>query len=408
MSSALGPLSGLTVVDLSRVLAGPWATQMLADLGATVWKIEKPKQGDDTRKWGPPFAQDKNGNPSDRSAYFISTNRGKHSITIDFTKPVGRQLIYQLIEQADILIENFKVGSLSKYGLDYEHVKAIKEDIIYCSITGFGQSGPKANLAGYDAMIQAMSGLMSITGEQTTPPQPQKVGVAISDLLTGMYATTGILSALHHRHTTGLGQYIDVALLDSQVASLANQNLNYLLGKHVPHAMGNAHPNIVPYQTFATLDGHIMLAIGNDQQFKRFCQALGQSELASDPRFITNQLRVHNRQTLVARLQNAFNKQSQQYWLSQLSAVNVPCAPVNTIAQAFADPQVQHRQLQFSLEDDELGQIEQVANPLKFSTCQMNYKKPPPKLGADTLAVLQQQLQLSQQQLDYLKQQQII
>jgi len=303
-----GPLTGIKVLDLSRILAGPWSTQVLADYGAEVWKIERPQQGDDTRHWGPPYLKDEQGNDTSQSAYFISANRGKKSLAIDITSEAGQATIKALVKESDIFVENFKVGGLKKYGLDYEAIAKIKPDIIYCSITGFGQSGPYAERAGYDAMIQAMGGLMSITGEKDELPGggPQKVGVAVADLMTGMYAVTAILAALHHKNQTGIGQHIDLALLDTQVAWLANQGSNYLVSDEVPQRLGTAHPNIVPYQSMKVKDGYILLAVGNDRQFQKCCQILGCEEIAEDARFITNAKRVEFRQALIPILESYF------------------------------------------------------------------------------------------------------
>lgn len=377
----MGPLKGVKVLDLSRILAGPWATQVLADFGAEVWKIERPGVGDDTRSWGPPYFNSSNGETAPQSAYFLSANRGKHSLCLDITNPAERKKLYKLIERADIVVENFKVGGLAKYQLDYDSVKAHKPDIIYCSITGFGQTGPDAANAGYDAMVQARGGLMSITGE---PEQAQKVGVAVADLMTGMYAVSGILAALHHRNQTGEGQYIDLALLDTQVAWLANQNMNYLVGGEVPLRQGTAHPNIVPYQAFHGQDGEFMLAVGNDRQFTDCAEVIGLPELAKDSRFITNALRVKNRLVLLPLLTARFVLKPVAYWLDALSQVKVPCGPINNLAQVFEDRQVQHRQMQFDLPHPHLGSVPMVANPLKFSKTPIEYHKAPPTLGEDS------------------------
>lgn len=383
----MGPLHGIKVVDLTRILAGPWATQGLADFGATVWKIERPDSGDDTRQWGPPFLTGSNDPDTELSAYYLCANRGKHSICLDIADPEHQQLIYQLIADADIVVENFKVGGLAKYGLDYDSVKAICPDIIYCSITGFGQTGPDAAQAGYDAMIQARGGLMSITGE---PENAQKAGVAVADLMTGMYALTGILAALHHRDETGEGQYIDLALLDTQVAWLANQNLTYLVTGEVQPRHGTAHPNIVPYQSFVAEDGEFMLAVGNDRQFIALMKVLGQASIAFDSRFATNSARVKNRAILIPILQKAFITQPCEFWLEQLAKVKVACGPINNLQQVFADKQVQHRQMQFDMNHQQFGTMPLVANPLKFSKTPVDYHKAPPLLGEDTEAVLSQ------------------
>jgi len=385
-----GPLTGIKVLDLSRILAGPWSTQVLADYGAEVWKIERPQQGDDTRHWGPPYLKDEQGNDTSQSAYFISANRGKKSLAIDITSEAGQATIKALVKESDIFVENFKVGGLKKYGLDYEAIAKIKPDIIYCSITGFGQSGPYAERAGYDAMIQAMGGLMSITGEKDELPGggPQKVGVAVADLMTGMYAVTAILAALHHKNQTGIGQHIDLALLDTQVAWLANQGSNYLVSDEVPQRLGTAHPNIVPYQSMKVKDGYILLAVGNDRQFQKCCQILGCEEIAEDARFITNAKRVEFRQALIPILESYFVQQDLSYWLSKLSDAHVPCGPINTIDRVFGNEQVQHRQMSFNLTHPTLGDVPQVANPVKFSQTPIVYTDAPPILGEHTDAVL--------------------
>jgi len=391
----MGPLSGIRVLDLSRILAGPWATQLLADLGAEVIKIEKPGLGDDTRRWGPPWLADEQGRPSAESAYFLSANRGKQSLAIDFTVAAGAHLLRELVKQCQVLVENYKVGGLAKYGLDYLSLHELNPALVYCSITGFGQTGPYAKRAGYDAAIQAQGGLMGITGEPDGAPGggPQKVGVAVADLMTGMYAATGILAALRHAQITGQGQHIDLALLDTQVGWLANQALNYLVGDQVPQRQGSAHPNIAPYQVMPAADGHFMLAVGNDSQFQRLCALLGQPALAVDLRFASNPARVAHRETLIALLSVPLVRQSVAHWLAQLEALGVPCAPVNSIAQVFADPQVQARQMRFDL-PHALGSVPQVANPLKFSHTAIEYHRAPPLLGADTDAVLSTRLAL--------------
>ncbi|WP_448212053.1 CaiB/BaiF CoA transferase family protein [Colwellia sp. MEBiC06753] len=381
-----GPLSGIKVLDLSRILAGPWASQVLADYGAEVWKIERPEVGDDTRHWGPPFLSDQNGNKSDISAYFLCANRGKKSLAIDITSLEGQAQIHELVKHADIVLENFKVGGLAKYQLDYASLSAIKPDIIYCSITGFGQTGPKAKQAGYDAMIQASGGLMSITGEPGGTPQ--KVGVAVCDLMTGMYAVSGILAALFHRSQSGEGQHIDLALFDTQVAWLANQASNYLVSGQVPTRLGTAHPNIVPYQAIPVKDGFIMLAVGNDSQFQKCCQVLGCPELASQSEYATNASRVKHREQLIELLISYFAKQGIDYWLEHLAEQHVPCGPINTMDRVFNDEQLTHRQMQFELEHPTLGKVAQVANPVKFSKTSLEYKVAPPSIGSDTQSVL--------------------
>ncbi|MFD2164992.1 CaiB/BaiF CoA transferase family protein [Thalassotalea euphylliae] len=384
-----GPLSGIKVLDLSRILAGPWSTQVLADYGATVWKIERPERGDDTRQWGPPFLKNAAGEDTSDSAYYLSANRGKQSITADIASTEGQTFIKALVKEADIVVENFKVGGLKRYGLDYESLKAVNPSIIYCSITGFGQTGPYAEQAGYDAMIQAMGGLMSITGEQANLPggDPQRVGVAVADLMTGMYAVSGILAALHHRNNTGEGQHIDIALLDTMVAFLANQGSNYLVSGEPPTRMGTAHPNIVPYQAFAVKDGHILLAVGNDNQFKKCCEVMGVAELAEDSLYATNASRVEHRENLVLILSNILKTKVLDEWLTLFNDANVPCGPINTLDRVFENPQVIHRNMQFSLSHPEAGQVPLVANPVNFSVTKTKYHQAPPTLGQHTEAI---------------------
>ncbi|WP_028671240.1 CaiB/BaiF CoA transferase family protein [Saccharospirillum impatiens] len=398
-----GALSGIRVIDLSRILAGPWATQMLADFGAEVIKVERPGQGDDTRGWGPPFL----GEGAHRvAAYFHSANRGKQSIAIDFTQPEGQQLLRDLIRDADVLVENYKVDGLKKYGLDYDSLKSINPRLVYCSITGFGQTGPYRQRAGYDFMIQGMSGLMSVTGEPDG--SPMKAGVALSDILTGLYAANAIQAALHFRASTGLGQHIDLSLLDVQVAAMANQAMNYLATGHSPGRLGNAHPNIVPYQAFATADDYLILAVGNDGQFQRFCDVAGCPDLALDERFATNQARVAHREDLLPIIIDRMKTQSRDWWLTQLEAVSVPCGPINTLEQVFADPQVQSRELQRELDQPELGKVPSVANPIRFSESVVQYDKAAPSLGADTDRVLTGLLKCDAEQLKQWRQQGIV
>ncbi len=386
-----GPLAHVRVLDLSRVLAGPWAGQMLADLGAEVIKVERPGAGDDTRGWGPPFLKDEAGADTSEAAYYLSANRGKRSVTIDFTRPEGQELVRKLAADADVVIENFKVGGLKKYGLDYASLKAVNPSLVYCSITGFGQDGPYAHRAGYDFMIQGMGGLMSLTGAPDGAPggEPMKVGVAITDIFTGMYATSAILAALSYKERTGEGQHIDMALLDVQVATLANQAMNYLAGGTVPKRLGNAHPNIVPYQAFQTADGYIILAVGNDGQFARFCAVAGQPELAQDARYATNRARVQNRDVLVPQIADLIRARPSAFWLESLEAAGVPCGPINTLDQVFADPQVVHRGLKVSVPHPTAGHVDLVASPMKFSATPVTYDRAPPTLGQDTDAVLQ-------------------
>ena len=396
MSAAL---SHVTVLDLSRILAGPWAGQLLADMGADVIKIERPKCGDDTRAWGPPFLRDAAGQsyPDADSAYYLCANRNKKSVTVDFTSPDGASLIRGLARDADIVLENFKVGGLAAYGLDYDSLKAINPRLIYCSITGFGQTGPYAARPGYDFLIQAMGGLMSITGRGAgeAGAGPQRAGVAVIDLLTGLYAATGILAALAHRERTGIGQHIDLSLLDVQVACLANQATNYLVSGAVPQRLGNAHPNIVPYQDFPTSDGYMIIAVGNDTQFSRLCTVMGLDALAGDPRYATNRQRVVNRAALIEHLSAVTRSRPTSQWIAALENVGVPCGPINSIDAVFADPQVQARGMQVELPHPLSGTVPLVANPLRFSQTPVTYRTAPPALGADTRDVLTERLGLS-------------
>jgi len=396
-----GPLAGFRVLDLSRILAGPWASQMLADLGAEVIKIERPGQGDDTRGWGPPYMPDESGEPTNEAAYFHGANRGKHSVCIDISSRQGQQLIRQLVVNCDVLIENFKVGGLKKYGLDYASLKSINPKLVYCSITGFGQTGPYSERAGYDFMIQAMGGLMSVTGEPDG--QPMKVGVALSDVMTGLYAANAIQAALIHQLRSGEGQYIDLALLDVQVATLANQAMNYLTSGDNPKRLGNAHPNIVPYQAFQTTDGHIILAIGNDSQFTRFCELAGRPELAEDDRFIKNSGRVKNRDALIPDLIDILKTHNTDWWLEQLIQRGIPCGPISNIDQVFSNPQVQHRGMQLELDHPIAGKVPSVANPINLSKSPVIYDKSSPVLGQHTEQVLRELLALDSEQIGQLK-----
>lgn len=391
-----GPLQGIVVLDLSRVLAGPWATQALADYGAEVIKVEKPGSGDDTRQWGPPWLKDRNGRDTAESAYYLSTNRGKQSVAIDLAHPEGQKLIRDLARQADVLVENFKVGGLSKYGLDYQTLAALNPRLVYLSISAFGQDGPDAAGPGYDAMVQGMGGLMSVTGLPDGEPGggPQKVGVAVADLMCGMYGVAAVLAALLERQQSGHGQYIDLALLDSQVAWLANQNMNYLVGGTPPTRKGTAHPNIVPYQAFATADGHLMLAVGNDGQFLRFCETAGRPDVAADARYATNQSRVAHRGELVPLVQDWLRMRTTGQWLTALRAANVPCGPINDLAQVFSEPQVRHRGMRIELPHPTAGTVPGVRNPAVFSRTALEYRKAPPELGADTDSVLADRLGL--------------
>ena len=385
-----GALSGIRVLDLSRVLAGPWASQTLADLGAEVIKIERPGNGDDTRGWGPPYARDEAGNDTSEAAYYLSANRGKKSLTIDMTTPEGQKIIRDLAAQSDVVLENFKVGGLAKYGLDYASLKAVNDRLVYCSITGFGQDGPYAKRAGYDFMIQAMGGLMSLTGAPDHEPggQPMKVGVAVADIFTGLYATIGILAALRHRDATGEGQYIDLALLDVQTAILANQAMNYLTTGTAPGRLGNAHPNIVPYEAFPTADGYIILAVGNDSQFASFCKVAGLEDASADPRFATNRARVANRTDLVPMVRQAMVQKTTDDWIAILEKANVPCGPINTLDRVFDNPQVKHRGTVKYLDHPIAGKVPTVANPLKLSQTPICDETAPPLLGQHSEAIL--------------------
>ncbi len=392
-----GPLGHVRVLELSRVLAGPWAAQTLADLGASVIKVEKPGAGDDTRTYAPPYAATSDGAQSSESAYFLSTNRGKRSVTIDFIHPEGQKLVQALAAKSDVVIENFKVDGLAKYGLDYPSLHALNPGLVYCSITGFGQTGPYRHRPGYDFMIQGIGGLMSITGEPDQRPGggPVKVGVAVADVFTGLYATIAILGALAHRDRTGVGQHIDLALLDTQVAVLANQAMNYLVTGVAPQRLGNAHPNIVPYQVFGASDGHIIVAVGNENQYARLCEVIGRADLASDERFATNASRVNHRDELIAILQGIFATRTMRQWLDALERVGVPCGPINTIADVFADPQVQARGLRLDLPHPAIGSVPSVANPIKYSATPIAYRSAPPMLGADTDEILRDMLGLA-------------
>lgn len=396
MTEPVGALDGIRVLDLGRILAGPTCTQLLGDLGADVIKVEHPSKGDDTRKWGPPYVKDKKGEDSTESAYYLCANRNKRSVTVDISRPEGRDLVRGLLGSCDVLIENFKVGKLEEYGLAYGQLKPDFPRLIYCSITGFGQTGPYAPQAGYDFLAQGMGGIMSVTGEPDGPPV--KVGVGIADVMCGMYATVAILAALRHRDRTGEGQYIDLGLLDTQVAWLINVGLNYLTSGEVPRRLGTAHPNIVPYQLFPTEDGHIILAVGNDTQFRRFCELAGAPEMASDPRFETNAERVRNRETLVPLIENLTRRHPNRYWLEGLNRLGVPCGPVNDIAQVFADPQVQHRQMAIEMPHPLAGDgvVRLIGNPIKFSATPVVYRRSPPTLGQQTDEVLEELLGLDE------------
>ena len=405
-----GALSHIRVLDLSRILAGPWASQMLADLGAEVLKIERPDVGDDTRAWGPPYLKDQHGVNTSESAYYLCANRNKKSITIDFTQTEGQALIRELAAKSDIVIENFKFGGLRQYGLDYESLRQINPRLIYCSITGFGQSGPYAARAGYDFLIQAMGGLMSVTGRKDgdAGAGPAKVGVALTDVLTGLYASNAILAALAYRDVAGVGQYIDLALLDVQVACLANQTMNFLTSGVAPQRLGNAHPNIVPYQDFPTADGDMILAIGNDSQFARFCDAAAHPEWAADQRFSSNAARVRHRDVLVPLLRQATVMRTTQQWIEALEPLGVPCGPINNIAQVFDDPQVKARGLKIDLPHPLAGHVPLVANPIRLSQTPVEYRTAPPLLGQHTRDVLGMLLGLEAAAIERLEQARVI
>lgn len=401
-----GALSHIRVLDLTRVLAGPWSAQVLADLGAEVIKIERPGSGDDTRAWGPPFLKDAEGRDTSEAAYYLTANRNKQSVTVDFTQPEGQRLVRELAAQCDVVLENFKVGGLAAYGLDYASLKAVNPRLIYCSITGFGQDGPYAKRAGYDFMIQGLGGLMSLTGrpEGEEGAGPMKVGVALTDILTGLYATVGVLAALNHREQTGIGQHVDLALLDVQVACLANQAMNFLTSGVPPRRLGNAHPNIVPYQDFPSADGDFLLAVGNDSQFRKFCEVAGQREWAGDSRFITNKARVANRDVLIPLIRQATVFKTTAEWIAALEEAGVPCGPINNLAQVFEDAQVKARGLRIDLPNSLGGTTPQVASPLRLSATPVEYRNAPPLLGEHTEEVLQRLLQLSAEQVAKLRQ----
>ncbi len=385
-------LAHLRVLDLTRVLAGPWCTQLLADLGADVIKVERPGSGDDTRGWGPPYLADATGRETGEAAYYLAANRNKRSVTIDITRPEGQDLVRRLARQSDIVVENYKVEQLRSYGLDYASLSNGHERLIYCSITGFGQTGPHRDRAGYDFIIQGSGGFMSITGERDDRPGggPQKAGVAVSDLMTGMYAAVAILAAVAEREHSGRGQYIDLALYDVMLAMLANMNMNYLTSGRAPGRAGNAHPNIVPYQVFAAADGQLIIAVGNDAQYIKFCEVAGRSDLATDPRFVRNADRVRHRSLLVPMLEDLVRQRSVAWWLKSLDAAKVPCGPINDIAQALADPQVAARGMRIDLPHPLAGRVPLVANPIKLSRTAPAYTTPPPLLGQHTDDVLRE------------------
>jgi crotonobetainyl-CoA:carnitine CoA-transferase CaiB-like acyl-CoA transferase len=389
-----GALHGLRVLDMSRVLAGPWAGQMLGDLGADVVKVERPGDGDDTRAWGPPWVRDPEGRESSDSAYFTCANRNKRSVAIDLSAPEGQRQIRALAAKADVLIENFKVGGLRDYGLDWDSLSQSNTRLIYCSITGFGQSGPYAQRPGYDFLIQGLGGLMSITGrpDGAAGGGPMKAGVALVDVMTGLNATVAILAALQHRHATGKGQHIDLALLDVQVAALANQAANFLVGDKMPGRMGNSHPNIVPYQDFATADGYMILTIGNDGQFANFASVAGHAEWAGDERFRTNALRVRNRDVLVPLIESVMAMRTTGHWLGLMEAAGVPCGPINNVSDVFSDPQVVARSMRIEMQTPLGGSLQGVGSPLRLSAASVSYRYGPPALGAHTSEVLHEWL----------------
>jgi crotonobetainyl-CoA:carnitine CoA-transferase CaiB-like acyl-CoA transferase len=387
-----GPLSHIRVLDLSRIMAGPWASQVLADLGADVIKVERPGVGDDTRAWGPPFLKDKSGADTRESGYYLSVNRGKRSITLDLDKPEGQRVVRALAERSDIVLENFKAGTLKRFGLDYESLKAINPRIIYCSITGFGQTGPKRDAPAYDFMIQAMGGLMSVTGEAEGKPGggPQKVGVPITDLMTGMYAAVSVLAALAQREVSGRGDFIDLAMLDVQVGYLANQAMNFLVSGRPPRRSGNAHPNIQPQDVFACSDGHMALAVGNDGQFEKFCRAVGHAEWAQDQRFVKNADRVRNRETLTALIADTLKQGGVRDWVAKIEAAGVPCAVINPVPGAFDEAQVKHREMLRHLPHPLAGTVPQVVSPMRFQETPLSFNRPPPLLGEHTDEILRE------------------
>nr|WP_057924239.1 CaiB/BaiF CoA-transferase family protein [Burkholderia ambifaria] len=390
----MGALSHIRVLDLTRVLAGPWCAQTLADFGADVIKVERPGAGDDTRHWGPPYLKDATGADTAEAAYYLAANRNKRSVTVDIATPEGQQIVRELAAQSDVVLENYKVGQLKKYGLDYESLRAVKPDLVYCSVTGFGQTGPYAHRAGYDFIVQGIGGFMSITGERDSEPGggPQKAGVAIADLATGLYSTIAVLAALAHRDRTGEGQYIDMALLDVQVALLANMNTNFLASGKPPVRWGNAHPNIVPYQTFQTSDGWIIVAVGNDGQFRKFVEAGGRPELADDARFATNPSRVRHRDTLVPILAEMVKTRGKADWIGALEAAGVPCGPINELDEVFDNEQVVARGMQVSLPHPCGADVKLVRNPIRMSATPPDARTAPPLLGAQTEDVLRDML----------------
>ncbi len=414
MTTNTGPLKGLRILDMSRILAGPTCTQILGDLGADVIKIERPGAGDDTRKWGPPYVKDSDGNDTSESAYYLCANRNKRSLTVDITKQEGQQIIRKLAVKCDVLIENYKVGGLKKYGLDYSSIKEEFPDLIYCSISGFGQTGPKSHRLGYDFMIQAMGGIMSVTGEPDS--SPMKVGVGIADVMCGMYAAVSILAAVRHRDQSGNsaaggnGQHIDLSLLDSQAAWLINSGLNYLTSGDNQQRLGNAHPNLVPYQVFQTSDSFFVLTVGNEIQFRKFCEFAGAPELPEDPRFKTNTDRVKNRKILAPMLNELTQRNSTQFWLEGLEKLQVPCGPVNTIKDVFDDPQIQHREMEISMPHplSGKGDVSLIGSPVKMSATPVSYRHAPPTLGQHTNEILAEMLGMDEEEYKELAQKGVV
>ncbi len=405
MTENTGPLRNLRVLDLTRILAGPTGTQILGDLGAEVIKIERPGKGDDTRQWGPPFLKTEGGEDRELSSYFLAANRNKMSVAIDIAHPEGQALIRELVACCDILVENFKVGGLARYGLSYEQLKADHPELIYCSITGFGQTGPYAKRPGYDYLVQGMGGMMSLTGEPEG--EPMKVGVGITDIVCGMYGMIGILAALNHRQLTGEGQHIDMSLLDTQVAWLVNEGMNYLLSGNIPRRLGNAHANIVPYQLFPSSDGHFILAVGNDGQFQRFCDFAGLQGVSEDPRFKTNPDRLENREALIEIIRVATAGQPSSYWIDGLQDCGVPCGPVNNLADVFDDSQIKQRGMKISMDHNraEGAVMDLIGSPIRLSESPASYRQAPPNLGQHTTDVLSRLLGLNEARLDELAQQ---
>jgi len=408
MHEKKGPLSGLLVLDLTRILAGPFCTQILGDLGAEIIKVERPGLGDDTRRFAPPFLKKVSGEETKESAYFLGANRNKRSVAIDIAKPEGQILIRKIAEKSDVLVENFKLGNLSRYGLSYDDLKLLNPKLVYCSITGFGQTGPYADRPGYDPLIQAMGGFMSVTGEPKG--EPMKAGVPIADIMAGMYATVGINAALRSREVDGQGQYIDIGMLDTQISWLSIQAMNYLVSGQMSSRLGNAHPNIVPYQVFKTSNGHIMVTIGNDAQFQRFCNHANCPELATDGRFSTNGCRVRNRDILIPLLEPIFLGKKTDDWLIELEDLAIGCGPINSIEQVFSDPHVRDRRMVVNMPHEALdgGEVPMIASPLRFSETPVSYRHAPPVLGADTEQVLEEILDLDEADLNRLREKNII